>query len=99
MDASRKIKRKNFLAMKQFVQLLSDDLEISKDGSHLGIIHYSKYPHVDFTPHDAYYYDRKRCRAKIESLVYTKGNDARSVGGWGVGGKSRLVHGNHWPNP
>ncbi|XP_065068403.1 coadhesin-like [Rhopilema esculentum] len=75
IDASRHVKRRNFMKIKRLVSKLSDDLEISTEGSHMGIIHYAKFPYIDFTPRDVLYHDRKQCRSKIASIIFTNGGN------------------------
>ena len=73
MDASSSVKRKNYRKTKDFVKKFSDEFEISSTGTHMGIIHYSHYPRLDFTMADSKYHDRISLKAKIDSIVYSFG--------------------------
>ena len=73
MDASSSVKRENYRKIKEFVKEFSDEFEISSTGTHMGIIHYSNNPRLDFTMADSECYDRINLKAKIDSIVYSFG--------------------------
>ena len=73
MDASSSVKRKNYNKVKSFIKDLSDDFTISASETRFGIIHYSSYARLDFTPRNTIYHDRIKLKAKIDSIVYSYG--------------------------
>ncbi|XP_065057183.1 coadhesin-like [Rhopilema esculentum] len=74
MDASTSVKRSNYNKVKIFIKELSEDFEISKTGTHFGILHYSGSAKLDFTMRDSQYYNRINLKAKIDSIPYSYGS-------------------------
>ena len=74
MDDSGSVKVKNFVKMKNFVKALSDQLTISKTGTHMGLIVFSTSARVSFTMANSQYYNKTYLKAKIDSIKYTDGS-------------------------
>ena len=74
MDDSGSVKVKNFVKMKNFLKALSDQLTISKTGTHMGLIVFSTSARVSFTMANSQYYNKTYLKAKIDSIKYTDGS-------------------------
>ena len=50
-----------------------DDFDVSEDGTHFGLIHYSNFARLDFSFNDEEYHKKNVLKAKIDTIIYSYG--------------------------
>ena len=65
VDASDSVTPENFNVCLQFISNLTDDFQVSSNGTHFGAIVYSSTPQLEFTFADSQYYEPSALKAKI----------------------------------
>ncbi len=70
IDASESVEKENFIICKKFVASLTKEFDVSKKGTHFGVIVFSDDAKLPISFKNAQYYDAEKLRKKIMSLNY-----------------------------
>ena len=73
MDSSSSVRRKNFEVMKKFVIHLVSKMNVSKDTTHVSVLHYNHEPHADWNLTDYRARNASALKDALKNVDYSGG--------------------------
>lgn len=73
LDASSSVGRERYQRLLSFLQNLTDEFVVSREGVHFGALHFSASPHMDFKISDSAYWEKNALKTKISQIAWSQG--------------------------